>query len=97
MFAPAVLGFEAYAAANDNVVGALIATVAIISTAEVIRAFRFVNLLFGIWLLVAPWALVGASTSGRWSDMICGVALIFLTLPRGTVREQYGAWDAYVV
>ena len=97
MFAPAVLGFEAYAAANDNVVGALIVTVAVISTAEVIRAFRFLNVLFGIWLLIAPWALVGASTAGRWSDMICGVALILLTLPRGTVQERYAGWDAYVI
>lgn len=97
MFAPAALGFAEDAAANDNVVGALIITVAIISTAEVIRAVRFVNVLFGVWLLIAPWALAGASTGGRWSDMICGVALILLTLPRGTVRERYGAWDSYVV
>jgi hypothetical protein len=97
MFAPAALGIEAYAAANDNVVGALIVTVAAISTAEVIRAFRFLNVLFGVWLLIAPWTLVGASAAGRWSDIICGLALILLTLPRGTVRERYGAWDAYVV
>ena len=26
-----------------------------------------------------------------------GCALIILTLPRGRVRERYGAWDTYVV
>lgn len=72
-------------------------TGAVISTAEVIRAFTFLNVLFGIWLLIAPWALVGASAAGRWSDMICGVALILLTLPRGTVRDRYAGWAAFVV
>lgn len=97
MFAPAILGSEGRAAASDNLVGALIVTVAVISTAEVIRAFRFVNVLFAVWLLIAPWVLVGASATGRWSDMIAGIAVFILTLPRGTVRERYGAWDTYVV
>jgi hypothetical protein len=97
MLAPAVLRSTAYAAANDNLVGALIVTVAVISTAEVIRAFRLLNVLFGVWLLIAPWALVGASTPGYWSDMISGVAIVILTLPRGTVRERYGGWDSYVL
>ena len=97
MFAPAVLGIQSYAAANDNLVGALIVTVAAISMAEVIRGFRFLNVLFGVWLLIAPWALAGASTADRWSDTACGVALLALTLPRGVVREQYGSWNRYVV
>jgi hypothetical protein len=96
MFAPAVLGSEANAAASDNLVGALVVTVAVISTAEVIRAFRWLNVLFGLWLVIAPWILAGAATPARWSDMAAGLALILLTLPRGTVRDRYGAWDAYV-
>lgn len=97
MFAPALLGSEGPAAASDNLVGALIVTVAAISTAEVIRAFRFVNVLLGVWLLIAPWALVGASTAALWSDMIAGVAIVILTLRRGTVRERYGAWQSWIV
>ena len=72
-------------------------TVAVVSTVEVIRALRFLNVLFGIWLLIAPWALVGASTAARWCDMAAGVAIAILTLPRGTVQERYGSWDTYVV
>lgn len=97
MLAPAVLGSEGRAAASDNLVGALVVTVAVVSTAEVIRAFRFLNVLFGAWLLIAPWALVGASTMTRWSDVAAGLAIVILTLPRGTVQERYAAWDAYVV
>jgi hypothetical protein len=29
--------------------------------------------------------------------MIAGVAIVVLTLPRGTVRERYGGWDVFVV
>jgi hypothetical protein len=97
MFAPAALGSEGQAAASDNVVGALIVTVAAISTAEVIRSVRFVNILFALWLLVAPWALEGGSSAVSWNDTIAAVGLVVLTLPRGPVRERYGAWNAYVV
>jgi hypothetical protein len=97
MFAPAVLGRTAMAANSDRLVGALIVTVAVVSTAEVIRALRFLNVLFGIWLLIPPWALVGASTAARWNDMAAGVAIVILTLPRGTVQERYAAWDTYIV
>ena len=62
-----------------------------------IRAFRFVNVALGVWLLIAPWALVGASTAALWSDMIAGLALLILTLRLGTVRERYGEWDACLV
>jgi hypothetical protein len=97
MFAPAALGSEGQAAASDTVVGALIVTTAAISTAEVIRSVRFVNILFAVWLLTAPWVLEGGSSVGLWSDTIAAGALVILTLPRGRVRERYGAWDAYVV
>jgi hypothetical protein len=53
--------------------------------------------LFGVWLLIAPWALVGASTATRWSDIIAGVAILIVTLPRGTVRERYGGWNTFVI
>lgn len=97
MLAPAVLGFEGQAAASDNLVGALIVTVAVISTAEVIRAFRLLDVLFGVWLLVAPWVLVGASLESSASDVLCGLGLMVLTVPRGPVKERYGAWSRYVV
>jgi hypothetical protein len=42
---------------SDHLLGALIITVAAIATAEVARPIRFVNALFGTWLIVAPWLL----------------------------------------
>jgi hypothetical protein len=97
MFAPAVLNGIATAANSDRLVGALIVTVAAISTAEVVRAFRFINLLLALWLLVAPWALEGSTSAMMWSDTVSGVVLVALTWPRGTVRERYGAWDRWIL
>lgn len=96
MFVPAMFGSEGRAASSDNVVGALIVTVAAISTAEVIRAVRLLNLLLGAWLLIAPFALDGASDAGRWNTIGAGILVILLTLSRGPVRERYAAWDRMI-
>jgi hypothetical protein len=97
MFAPAAFGTTGTAADSDHVVGALIITVAALATAEVIRAFRLVNLLFSVWLLIAPWATTGITASARWNDMLVGVAVGVLTLPRGPVRERYAGWSRLVL
>jgi nucleoside-diphosphate-sugar epimerase len=41
-------------------IGALLITVAVCAMAEVARPLRFINLLFGLWLITAPWLLAGA-------------------------------------
>jgi len=69
----------------------------VIAMAEVGRAIRFINILFGVWIVVAPWLLTGAATGARWNDVIVGLALILLSLPRGRVRERYGNWQPYVI
>ena len=97
MFAPGVLGGTATAANNDRLIGALIVTVAAISTAEVVRAFRFVNVLLAVWLPVAPWILTGSTALMAWSDAVSGILLFALTLPRGSVRERYAGWDRWIV
>ena len=97
MFAPAVIGGTAMAANNDRAVGALIVTVAAISTAEVVRASRFINLVLALWLLVAPWVLAGGVSAMTWSDSGSGLVLFALTWPQGAVRERYGAWDRWIL
>jgi len=97
MAAPAVFQTRGVAADSDHLVGALAITTAIIAMAEVVRAGRFLNVLFGVWLIVAPWLFSGASAGARVNDVIAGVALILLSFPRGTVRERYGTWNRYIV
>ena len=97
MFAPAILSTGDSAADSDHLIGALAVTFAIIAMAEVGRSLRFINVLFGAWLVVAPWVLSGFATGAKWNDIVVGLALILLSLPRGKVRGQYAAWNQYTV
>ena len=97
MFAPDFFGTTGGASDSDRLAGALVVTFALVATAEVARAARLLNLLFGAWLLVAPWVLGGFVAGARWNDVAAGVALVALSLPRGRVRGQYGGWQPYIV
>jgi uncharacterized membrane protein len=96
MFAPATLGSSGLGAHSDHLFGALIVTVAVIALADVGRAARFVNMLFGAWVIVAPWLLGGATVSARWNDLIAGAFVILLSFPRGKIGERYGGFEKYI-
>ena len=96
MFTPSVLGSAGTAAHSDHLFGALIVTVAVIALADVGRATRFVNILFGAWVIAAPWILGGATSGSRWSDLAAGALVILLSLRRGPVGERYGTWQRYI-
>lgn len=98
MFTRVAFGTSGAMADSDHLVGALAVTVAIIATAEVARALRFVNVAFGAWLVVAPWILSGESTLAAAASVVLGLALIGLSLPRGRrTEEHYASWDRFVV
>lgn len=83
---------------SDHVVGALIITVAVTAMAEVARPLRFINVLFGFWLIAAPWILDGASATASWAGVLAGIAVIALSLPRGRRSDaHYGSWDRFIV
>ena len=96
MLAPSALGSTGAAAHSDHLVGALIVTFAVMALADVGRALRFVNVLFGAWVIAAPWLLGGATTASKWSDVIAGGLVILLSLRRGPVGERYGSWERYI-
>jgi uncharacterized membrane protein len=97
MAAPAVLGSTGSAANNNYLLGALVMSAAVIAIGEVARSVRFVNILFGAWLVAAPWLLHGFTPASRWNDMLVGAALIALSIRRGPVHERYGGWEGYIV
>jgi uncharacterized membrane protein len=97
MFVPAVLHTQGAAADSDHLVGALVITFAVIAMAEVGRTLRFINILFGAWIVLAPWVLTGSVASAKWNNVITGVAVILLSFPRGKVRDRYGSWQPYIV
>lgn len=98
MFSRLVFGTEAGIADSDHLVGALIITVAVCAMAEVGRPLRFINIMFGVWLIAIHWFLEGGNSAATWNDVIAGLLVIGLSLPRGgRGAEHYGGWDRFVV
>ena len=96
MAAPAVFGTIGRIAHSDHLAGALVVTVAMIALAEVGRAVRFINVLFGVWFIGAPWVLGGATAGSAANNVIAGAVLILLSLPRGPIDERYGQWQRVI-
>jgi len=90
MAAPGVLAIQGSAADSHHLAGALIVATAVISLSEVIRAGRLFSIVLGLWVIVAPWVISGASGGARWTDVIAGLAVVLLSLPRGENRARYG-------
>lgn len=96
LFAPAVLGSSSRASDSDRLVGALVVTFTAIAVAEVGRPIRFLNILFGAWLVIAPFLLAGFTPAAFVSEIVAGFALIILSFPSGKVRASYGSWNRYI-
>ena len=96
MFTPHVLGTTGTAAHTDHLIGALIVTFGVMALADVGRALRFANVLFGVLVIAAPWLLNGATSGSRWSDLIAGALVILLSVRRGPVGERYGSWERFI-
>lgn len=84
------------AADNDHLFGALVVTFSIMALAEVARPLRLANVVFGVWLAVAPWLLDGYHGSGAAFATIGGLLLVVLALPIGSILCHYGEWDRYM-
>lgn len=97
LFGPTLYGTQGGAANSDYIAGPLLVSFSVVSLAEVLRAVRFFNILLGMWLIVSPWVLEGGSDLSFWNNILCGIFIILLALPRGKVRERYGSWDRWIV
>lgn len=97
MFTRLTLGTGATQADSDHLLGALIVTVSVAALAEMARPLRFLNVVFGVALIGAPWLFDGGSMLADWAGVLAGLALIALAVPRGVVRCRYGSWDRWVI
>ena len=81
LISPWLLGFTAdtYAAWNGWIVGAAIALVAVTALCAFCEAEEWVNLVLGIWAVVAPWVLgFSAVTAAMWAHVIAGIVVAVL-------------------
>ncbi|GAA0564225.1 hypothetical protein GCM10009415_53220 [Chitinophaga japonensis] len=97
MFSPYALGFQGTLADSDHLVGALVVTFSVIAMAEVVRYIRFLNILLGAWLVVAPFVLQGGKPGTMWNDIVIGLIIITLNIRKGKIKEKYGTYDQSII
>ncbi|MCZ4089207.1 NAD-dependent epimerase/dehydratase family protein [Sinorhizobium psoraleae] len=97
MATPLVFGSNPPLYYSDHVVGCIVIMVAVTAMAEVVRPVRFLNVALGAWVAASPFLLAGGGMAA-FADVAIGLALIALSLPRGTrSKEHYGGWDRAIV
>lgn len=99
MVSPAVfrMGIETSAANLNHLGGALVIVFAVVAMAEVLRSFRYFNVLIGLALAVIPWLLHESYMMVSISSSLSGLIIIALSFSKGKIKETYGFWDKYVV
>ncbi|MDK1494687.1 NAD-dependent epimerase/dehydratase family protein [Sinorhizobium sp. 7-81] len=98
MTTPLVFGSNPPLYYSDHVVGCIVIMVAVTAMAEVVRPVRFLNVALGAWVAASPFLLPGGGMAGTFADVAIGLALVALSLPRGTrSKEHYGGWDRAIV
>lgn len=96
MFTRPTIGASGGMANADHLIGALVVTVTVTALADVARPASFLNMGFGAALIVTAFAY-GATWSGIASGIVCGLALIALSAPRGTIHNRYGRCTKFIV
>jgi hypothetical protein len=97
MARPDLFPYAGTASANcDHLLGAMVVTVAAVATAEVTRIARFVHIPLGIALIAVAFIFAADVPLIFWSEIISGIALILLAIPRGEIVERYAGWDKFV-
>ncbi len=96
MARPDVLPFAGRTANFDHIVGAMVVTVAAVACAEVTRIARFANLLLGSVLIVLSLLFARHLPIVLCSELVSGIFLIILSLPKGRIVERYAGWDKYI-
>ncbi|HUQ38150.1 MAG TPA: NAD-dependent epimerase/dehydratase family protein [Aestuariivirga sp.] len=96
MFTRLTLGTDGPMANADHLIGALALTVISLAAAELARALRFLLIPLGAALLITPF-VYDANASQIIASLACGMALIGLSLRRGTIRERYADWQKLIV
>lgn len=92
---PWVLGHAAEARPmwNAVILGVLVAAAALIALFRVMAWEEWVNLVFGVWLLLSPWVLAfGGLAAAMWNAVIVGAAVAVLALWALATDKDIGGW-----
>ncbi|GAB3542455.1 hypothetical protein GCM10027443_43330 [Pontibacter brevis] len=96
--APSVFGVGMQETVADifHLSGSLIVVVAVISMGEPLRICRYLNILLGLAVAVAPWFLGNSPIGLSITGVVLGLAVAGLALPRGPKTQRYAGWDEYI-
>ena len=90
---PDVMGYEGPERLNDQIVGPLIVSAAIIAVAETTRAVRWVNVMLGCWLVIAPVVLHYEPLHIGVRSSLLGIVVGGLSWLSGArIQELGGGW-----
>jgi hypothetical protein len=90
-----VMGYEGPERLNNHVIGPLVVSAAIIALAETTRAVRWVNVVLGCWLVLAPVLLHYEPLHIGVRSGVLGIAIAGLSwFPGGRRSTQGGGWSA---
>lgn len=96
LFVPYLFGQIGFEANNNYLIGALVITMASIAYAEVTRSARYLNILFGVWLILSPWFGSSGNLDGQIATAVTGLILIPLNFPLGKIKDEYGSYSPWV-
>lgn len=96
MASPSILNIQGGLAISNYIEGPMIVAFSIIAFAEVFRSIRYLNILFGLSLLLAPWISSGSTLPGICNNIALGILVIALSFRRGAISERYGAWEKLI-
>lgn len=96
MMRPDLFPFSGISGDCDHLIGAMVVTVAAVATAEVTRTARLINILLGIALIIVALIFAVNLPYVLASEVVSGLLLIVVSIPRGKIVERYGSWDQYV-
>ena len=72
-------------------------TFSVTAYAEPVRTLRFINILFGIGICCAPFIFGVNTDASLWVQLIGGILVIGLSIPKGKIVEAYGSWNRFIV
>ena len=94
MAAPAILGYGGATATSDHIAGPIVVGTSLPAAWPVLRELRWMELVAGGWLIVAPW-LSATPDDARILGVATGLVLAALSFSGGQARQRFdGGWRA---
>ena len=90
MASPSIISLGKFGSYSDYITGALVVVISVISSAQVIRKAKMLNVVAGAWLIICPFVSLATTTpEHQWSNIAVGILLILLAKPKGNMSDCY--------